>query len=115
MKQPRKIVRSILFFLLVIAFGASSYIALRPLLVRAQSNRAARSAADTFLQSYPDAVEAAEQPTTPDTAELPAGRAQRVAHSAETREATVAPEASVAQTASSMDATTGATSSMAKR
>ena len=71
MKQPRKIAKTILFFLLIIAFGASCYIALRPLLVRAQSNRAARSAADTFLQSYPDAVEAAEQPTTPDTAALP--------------------------------------------
>lgn len=71
MKQHRKIVKSILFFLLVIAFGASCYITLRPLLVRAQSNRAARSAADTFLQSYPDTVEAAEQPTTPDTAALP--------------------------------------------
>ena len=71
MKQPRKNVKSILFFLLVIAFGASSYIALCPLLVRAQSNRAARSAADTFLQSYPDAVEAAEQPTALDAAALP--------------------------------------------
>ena len=70
MKQPRKNVKSILFFLLVIAFGASSYIALCPLLVRAQSNRAARSAADTFLQSYPDAVEAAEQPTALDAAAL---------------------------------------------
>ncbi len=71
MKQPRKIVRTILFFLLVIAFGASCYIALRPLLVRAQSNRAARSAADVFLQSYPEIDKATEQPTTPDTAELP--------------------------------------------
>lgn len=71
MKQYRKIGKPILFFLLIIAFGASCYIALRPLLVRAQSNRAARSAADTFLQSYPDAVEAAEQPTAPDAAELP--------------------------------------------
>ena len=71
MKQHRKIVRTILFFLLIIAFSVSCYIALRPLLVRAQSNRAARSAADTFLQSYPDAVEATEQPTTPDMAELP--------------------------------------------
>lgn len=71
MKQKQRIIRTILFFLLVIAFGASCYIALRPLLVRAQSNRAARSAADTFLQSYPDAVEAAEQPTTPDTTALP--------------------------------------------
>lgn len=71
MKQKQKIVRTILFFLLIIAFGASCYIALRPLLVRTQSNRAARSAADTFLQSYPDAVEATEQPTTPDTAALP--------------------------------------------
>lgn len=71
MKQHRKIVKSILFFLLVIAFGASCYIALRPLLVRAQSNRAARSAADVFLQSYPEVDEAAEQSTTPDTAALP--------------------------------------------
>lgn len=71
MKQKQKIIRTILFFLLVIAFGASCYIALRPLLVRAQSNRAARSAADTFLQSYPDTVEATEQPTTPDTPALP--------------------------------------------
>ena len=71
MKQNRKIVRSILFFLLIIAFGASSYIALHPLLVRAQSNRAARSAADVFLQNYPEVDEAAEQPTTPDTTALP--------------------------------------------
>lgn len=71
MKQPRKIVRTILFFLLIIAFGASCYIALRPLLVRTQSNRAARSAADVFLQRYPDAVEATELPTTPDAAKLP--------------------------------------------
>ena len=72
MKQNRKIVRSILFFLLIIAFGASSYIALRPLLVRAQSNRAARSAADTFLQSYPDVDTDEELPAaTPDVAALP--------------------------------------------
>lgn len=72
MKQHRKIVKSILFFLLVIAFGASCYIALRPLLVRAQSNRAARSAADTFLQSYPDVDTGEELPAaTPDTAKLP--------------------------------------------
>ena len=51
----------------------------------------------------------------PDTADQLAGRAQRVAHSAETREATVDPTASAAQTASSMDATTGAISSTAKR
>ena len=64
--------RSILFFLLIIAFGASSYIALRPLLVRAQSNRAARSAADTFLQSYPDVDTDEELPAaTPDVAALP--------------------------------------------
>ena len=72
MKQPRKIVRAILFFLLVIAFGASCYIALRPLLVRAQSNRAARSAADVFLQSHPDVSTDEELPAaTPDAAELP--------------------------------------------
>ena len=71
MKQHRKIVKSILFFLLVIAFGASCYIALRPLLVRTQSNRAARSVADVFLQSYPEIDKATEQPTTPDAAALP--------------------------------------------
>ena len=72
MKQNRKIVRSILFFLLIIAFGVSCYIALRPLLVRAQSNRAARSAADVFLQSYPDVGTDEELPAaTPDSAELP--------------------------------------------
>lgn len=71
MKQHRNIGKSILFFLLIIAFGVSCYIALRPLLVRVQSNRAARSAADVFLQNYPEVDEAAEQPTTPDMAELP--------------------------------------------
>lgn len=72
MRQHRKIAKSILFFLLVIAFGASCYITLRPLLVRTQSNRAARFAADVFLQSYPDVGTDEKLPAaTPDTAALP--------------------------------------------